>query len=569
VNTYRATYRATPRVVCLTLLVLALLSASAPAPPAVRAAEPLTFQGHLRYTEIGPGASGDGIGTAFLIGGIGAPVAAARLMTGLQTVLSLPGVADNPSMQSISQLLNSGVPIDLASVIPGSAHYTANVMFTIEEGDDGALHLKEGTLHWMGANELELSYEGGSITDKFGGSGSYTLDPSKDQIDLVFDRSADPMTLELTVSISHPAPTSGASEWNALGGAVTIRLESHNGHQRMSGQAMGQPIPPTESTAIYEHGIYYTRKGTLADLRGSETWRNLLDAQVFVEWELVDACSAWLETPAQNDEFTYKDDAAGTLEVEAQASVSPKAWGDDLEWTFPELDGSALTADPEDRRGPEVTFTYKGLPKDNAAFGRNRVSAAFRELADRCEQPPERTVTFFWDLDAENNPDGSVPNWFYYWKQTCAAQGHGDSIRYDPNCTKAWGYFDGYDYPSKANVIYLCPWGEGPFKSTNDYTGKVVEGIDHYASTVLHEWTHLENYHDWWPKGYDRSKDADRDLVPDDREAAYGMNPTMKDTYGLGFRDCEVPAYLQEHTWINGTCNHEDWSDPGKQSGGS
>ncbi len=556
------------RFVYITVLATILLGSTAPAPPPVRAREPLTFQGHLRYSEHGPGASVDGIGTALFVGGMGAPIAAGRLTSGLRTILSVPGIGDNPSMQSISEMLNSGVPVNVAALVPGSARYDANVRFSLEEGDDGVLHLKEGSLTWTSMNKLDFSYDSGTISDSFGGSGSYTLQPDKDSIDLVIDRDTDPMTLELTVDISHPAPTSGKSVWNALGGAVVMELESANGEQVMSGHAFGQPIPPSPSGGgPAEHGIYYYRKGTLSDLDGSETWRNLLDAQVLVEYEIVDECSVRMDVPSENDSLTYKDDAAGTLEVEATAHASPKAYGDDLEWTFPEIAGSDLTADPEDRRGAEVAFTYEGLPDKNSDFGRKKVSLEFRELADRCENPPERNVKVFWDLDARNNPDGSVPNWFYYWKQTSAAQGHGDAILLD-RCSY-WGYFDGYDHPSKANVIYLCDWGEGPYSSSNDYTGKFVEGIDHYASTVLHEWTHLENYHDWWPEGYDRSKDADGDLVPDTREASYGMNPTMRDTFGLGFRDVEVPAYLQEHTWPNGSCNSQDWSDPGKQSGGS
>lgn len=559
----------TPRLLCTALLAILLLGSSLPAPPRARFREPLTFQGNLRYSEHGPGASVDGIGTALFVGGMGAPVAVARITSGLRAILSLPGVGDNPSMKSVSDMLNNGVPIDIAALIPGTARYTANVRFSLEEGDDGVLHLREGSLTWTNTNQLEFSYDGGTITDSFGGSGSYILDPSKDTVDLSFDRSTEPMSLELKVDISHPTPTSGKSVWNALGGAVTIQIDSTNGEQVWSGQSMGQPIPPMPSGGgPAEHGIYYYRKGTISDLSGRETWRNLLDAQVVAEWEIVDACSAYIDVPSENGNLTYKDDADGTLEVDAAAHASPEAWGEDLEWTFPEIAGSDLTADPENRRGTEVTFTYEGLPSKNADFGRKEVGVEFRELADRCENPPKRAVKVFWDLDATNNPDGSVPNWFYYWKQTRAAQGHGDAILLDSSCPY-WGYFDGYDYPDKANVIYLCDWGEGPFSSANDYTGKLVEGIDHYASTVLHEWTHLENYHDWWPEGYDRSKDADRDLVPDDREAPYGMNPTMRDTFGLGFRDVEVPAYLQEHTWTNGSCNGEDWSDPGKQSGGS
>lgn len=62
-------------------------------------------------------------------------------------------------------------------------------------------------------------------------------------------------------------------------------------------------------------------------------------------------------------------------------------------------------------------------------------------------------------------------------------------------------------------------------------------------------------------------RDGDGNLVPDNRETAYGASPRTKDTLGLGFHDCEIPAYLQEDTWTNGMADKEDWADPGKQSG--
>ena len=103
----------------------------------------------------------------------------------------------------------------------------------------------------------------------------------------------------------------------------------------------------------------------------------------------------------------------------------------------------------------------------------------------------------------------------------------------------------------------------------NPVTGKATEGIDVFASVVLHEWTHLENYHDWWPEGYKAAEDSDDDLVPDDREAGYGLDPLNRDTFGLGLRDSEIPAYLQAHTWRSGSANDVDWANPGKQSGGA
>jgi len=322
-----------------------------------------------------------------------------------------------------------------------------------------------------------------------------------------------------------------------------------------------------EEMEPFHYVISYSRKAPLSEMKGRETWLNVADAQSLVEYELFDSCTARIEEPF--DRIIFDDAIPGRINSFGGAEVQPLAWGDDLEWTFPDIKGSKLTSDPADRRGRVVKFSYEGLPDKNDAFGEREFRAAFTSARADCDDPKPQRVRVFFSRDASNNPDGSVPNWFYYWKQTSAAQGHANAMRYDANCkTGILGYFEGYGDRSKENVIYICNLGD--FKTVNTVTGRYTEGIDTFAHVVLHEWTHLKNYHDWWGEsGYDETFDRDEDLVRDSRESAYKMNPKLKDSFGLGFRDVEYPAYLQEDTWPMGSANHEDWAHPGKQSGGS
>jgi hypothetical protein len=108
------------------------------------------------------------------------------------------------------------------------------------------------------------------------------------------------------------------------------------------------------------------------------------------------------------------------------------------------------------------------------------------------------------------------------------------------------------------------------FRDYNRVLKRSTYGIDVFAVTVTHEWTHRDDFHDWWgsPPTYDPARDQDDDLVPDDREAEYGLDPKKEDTHGKLGRDCEWTALRSEDAWTIGWANGEDWAHPGKNSGG-
>ena len=569
-----------PTLISLLIAVIVLLSVAPAAPPPVRAQEPAVFHGTARYVENGPGAGVDGIATALLVGGVGGGVVVGRLRNVLGVLDLVGGLGDNPSMREVHDFLNSGVPVDLAGLLPVSAHFDAQLRFTLVQGSDGAFDLRDGSVSWSVSNGAEISGDGTSIVDLFGGQGSHTLDPASDVIRLEFDIDSDKPTFTLTIDIDVPTPTSGDSTWTAAQGAIVLWEKARNGERTMGGNVLGQEIPEEPvGGGVPTHGIYYTHTGPLRELEHVETWRNLLDAQVLIDYQIVDACTARISTPAENEKVTLPKCYACSLELDMEARVQPGEWGEDLEWELPEFGGNAPHYDPEDQQGDNMRVWYDGpAPDRNSAFGPLEITTRFDELADRCEAPEPHRIRVFFPHRSYNNPDGSVPNWYYYWTDTPAAQGHESAIIYDSGC-RDYGYYDGFGDPAEANHIYVCDIFAAGNPSTNPVTGKVSEGIDLFASTVLHEWTHLENYHDWWgAAGYNAqvnaagnlaptTNDQDADLVRDDREAAYGLSPRMRDSLGFGYRDCEYPAYLQENTWPNGSVDKQDWADPGKQSG--
>lgn len=556
------------RSVRVVLAVLVVLAGGLPEAPARAApAEPVTFQGVLRYSESGPGASAEGLVNAFFVGAAAAPVVVARLQTGVQRLLAtMPQLAGSGDLQ---RFLRGSDNFDLSG-LPLRTSYSALVDFTLEQGADGAFHLKSGKVAWTSDNTSRFSYDSGNLMDNFHGSGTHTLDPSEAVIDLSFDFAADPPTFELKVDLTHPTPVNGRTEWVFWDGAGSMWYEATGGRRVWGGHCCGEQFPEEPSDGEpSDHGVHYIRKAPLSELGGGmETFRNLLDAQVVARWQITDECRASIEQPAADAELVFRGGPPGEARDAAAATVSPREWAEDLVWTFPDLTGSSLETEPDDRRGGQVRFVYEGLPGGNDGFGERRVEASFRTLGDRCRDPEPREVRFYFAREEQTNPDGDVPNWFYYWKQTSAAQGHAANMVFGGSgCTspvaglRVAGYYDRAGDPAN---IHICE--SAHLRFANPINGRVNEGIDSFAVTVVHEWTHLVNETAWWPIAYFRSQDRDEDGVPDDLEAGLGFIAGVADSKYPGIIDAEVPSYLAEASWVLGSADTEDWASPGKQS---
>ncbi len=564
--------------IALTLRVLPLLVVLGP-PAHAQEQERTTFSGVVTYFEEGPSAVPGGLMS--LIEGAAMPIYLIRVSNVMELLTNLPGLQENPTMQNVSEMLNKNAPIDLGTLLPISSVYWANIEFRVVQQDANHFRLESGTLEWSARRSGELTYEDIRLREGFGGRGHYMLDPQKDRVDLVMDFSNDRPTFTLDLSVEHPMALDGDSLWQGPAGTFRISLEAAKGVYRLDGSAMGRPLaavgfpgPLQIIDEPFARSVGYVRRGTYDQLKGIEVWRTVTDSTATVSYEIFEECSGfWLKPDADN--LTFDEATPGKIEERAQIEVTPEDWGSDLLWTFPEIKASRLTTDPEDKQGWVVDFEYLNLPTENDAFGDREFAVEFQALKERCDSPEPKTFRILFPREAENNPDGDVPNWYYYWQQTRAAQGHRSSMTYDSGCENSedstvLGHFDGYIDPAKARTIYICDLANVSFNRTNPLTFRSFEGIDVFGSVVLHEWTHLENYWDWWGAGgYREALDRDEDLIPDDREAAYGLDPLLRDTLGLGFKDCEYPAYLQDNTWPVGAADKQDWADPGKQSGGS
>ncbi|MEW6609552.1 MAG: hypothetical protein AB1414_19260, partial [bacterium] len=261
--------------------------------------------------------------------------------------------------------------------------------------------------------------------------------------------------------------------------------------------------------------------------------------------------------PPTANNFVFSQANPGVCDVQCEAEARPDEYTDDIEpWSIDPIVGSKLTTVPSPPKGGIVTFTYTGLPGSNGQFGDKKVIAELT-LGGKTDKD-NTTVQIFFPRDGTNNPWGPlIPNWYFYWSQTKASSGN---HIYD-GTTPYFGY-----YFWGNSVFYIGP----PACGNNPETGH--DGIDTFAETCIHENTHLTDWWNFWPKGYNSNQDLDGDNVPDDQEPGLGLDPTKFDSNPLDqwpndFAAYSEPkAYAAEHTWSVGSADSEDWADPGHQS---
>ena len=291
----------------------------------------------------------------------------------------------------------------------------------------------------------------------------------------------------------------------------------------------------------------------------------------------------------QDDKFAFNSNSPGVLEMEFTASVTPPEYENDIQWTVPEIQGSTLTVEPSSATGSHIKVTYKGLPQNNNEFGPKSVQAVVN--VGGCTTQETKRIKVFYTRDAKNNPEGQVPNWLYYWKQTPAAKPRGQTVNIEyggntfgqcshPKCPAQYtqGYAHctihvcdlksklGSDFHNRFPLLSISP----PYHNgwaTSKY-------IDTFATLVIHEFTHWQAYHNW---RYGRTlpqinaADTDQDGVPDAAESQYlfdpekfqthfANHPELKDIGG----DEEWLAYSSMSEIKFGTLDKYDWGKPGK-----
>jgi len=296
-----------------------------------------------------------------------------------------------------------------------------------------------------------------------------------------------------------------------------------------------------------------------------------------------------------SDEYLLSEHS-NKLTLELEARTVPERYADSVEWTIPEIEGSNRTITPASTsstpKGRKFTVVYKGLPEDNNEFGRKTVKATLK--MDSCRIEKTREVRFFYPRDEKNNPEGKYPNWFYYWKQTPAARPFGQNVRIAYQCEGIPGdkcqcvhrgvigqynpYYSGYKTINICN-LKVNTWDPDTFyvelPAIKRSIPSTLSGrsylkytyIDTFAVDVMHEFTHFNNFHTFWPQGWKESEDRDKDDIPDRLEEGMRFRPDMKQTYwretDLG-GDEELLTLEATHNYQAGTYDEYDWAKPGK-----
>src|SRR5262249_19807918 len=130
------------------------------------------------------------------------------------------------------------------------------------------------------------------------------------------------------------------------------------------------------------------------------------------------------------------------------------------------------------------------------------------------------------------NPDGTVPNWYYYWKQTPAYSGttvYDPALAFTGQCRFQGGSWQAFCSPSSHLSAGGGCWNR-------------ASGIDFFANICRHENQHVADMITSWGAGAGRvaAQDTDADWLRDALEAglipAPSYNParqcTFNDTYG-------------------------------------
>ena len=297
------------------------------------------------------------------------------------------------------------------------------------------------------------------------------------------------------------------------------------------------------------------------------------------------------DQPVTDNNFTFDTTPFpnGKCNVTAIGTSGVASQNANLQWQLEAINainqgvGSTLTSNPNPPKGPNITFTYKGLPSLNYQFGEKTLTLSHPNGGT----PRTQTVKIFFNGtdDATNHPGegtGVTPNWFFYWKQTGA--GYGD-VQYTQNGTlngNAQTKFVNNQwvaYVSYNNNNWYTPFLVG------DNAGNPLNGIDHFAWVCRHESRHKQLDDQYFPNGpfqyqvtYDEfglpvsnvnPVDQDGDGLADVLEGSgspYGYETDHIDTNGDGVSDLEDYVQRTQAPWTEGSNDSLDWANPGHQS---
>jgi len=219
----------------------------------------------------------------------------------------------------------------------------------------------------------------------------------------------------------------------------------------------------------------------------------------------------------------------------------------------------------------ESIIVFTGLPDKNDGFGKKEIKMYYNGVFKS-----KKDIKVFFNRDGNNNPNltGSVPNWFYYWKEGNVC-GIPLSATYDSTADF------GYTQPGVNNILVLGPsaattnTGPETFNSSTSYGSLTVtgtgDGIYCVAETVAHELHHLTIYNN-----LGSLSDSDGDGVANTLEGSstgVNSNPNDSDTYKMSltypgyatYGDNEIRCRKIELNHGINVYSNKDWSNPGTQ----
>lgn len=285
-------------------------------------------------------------------------------------------------------------------------------------------------------------------------------------------------------------------------------------------------------------------------------------------------------SPATANNFSFDKSTPGQCSIPATGSSCVAAEDPRLTWTLEALSGSTIMSSPSPATGPSVTFAYISLPAATAYFGNKTLT-----LNHPAGCSANRVVQIFFngDDDAMNHPgsgSGSIPNWFYYWRQSSAKYNYPEPQYWVNPPAPMIDYYGFTVYETGAWRPRILRGGNDAYTVTDGpLAGTTLSGIDLYAFTSRHEARHANIMNVWYPTGNhpNATVDADNDVLPDAQESSLGgtsQNPINGGPFASGDDDTDNDGEFDGHDyifatqspWTPGSANGSDWSHNGKQS---
>ena len=262
------------------------------------------------------------------------------------------------------------------------------------------------------------------------------------------------------------------------------------------------------------------------------------------------------EDPPTDVNFGFDNAAVGVCNVAAQGTTGVVEEDINLQWAIDPVGNSVRTSVPNPPTGPIVTFTFTGLPANNADFGPKDLVLSLASCKDT------QVVKIFFTALATNHPWNITPNWYYYWTQALnngphiynALVNYGRTVQPDAHIEIGANAYTQNGIPRHPNENYI------------DAFGIIVSHEQWHRSHRLHN----INVHGGWnpPANEDIDGDVVCDREPADPpgdhtggwEAANGTDPNNPTTHGI-----EDKEWIAQQNETDPNASALDWAFEGSQ----